>query len=95
MHEEKTERQRAPMISATGLWKNRDKNGNMFLSGNMGMVAVFIFPNRDKKSDNEPDHYLMFAAGKKREPREESKADKYYNSQRDEDLVGSDEELVF
>lgn len=49
------------LIYVTGLWKNKDKNGNMYLSGLMGGVRVLVFPVKEKKSEKSPDYSLCFA----------------------------------
>jgi hypothetical protein len=34
------------MIRLTGLWKNKDKNGNTYLSGNLtGITFLMVMPN--------------------------------------------------
>jgi hypothetical protein len=49
------------LINATGLWKNKDKNGNVFLAGSMGGVRVLVFPVKNKQSEKSPDYTLVFA----------------------------------
>ena len=48
------------MINVTGLWKNKDKNGNTYYAGNMGGVRVLIFQNDKKGNDKAPDLRLVF-----------------------------------
>jgi len=46
------------MINVMGLWENTDKNGNKYLTGNLGSVRVLIFRNTYKKGEREPDYNL-------------------------------------
>lgn len=48
-------------ISLMGLWENTDKNGNKYLSGNIGNAKVMIFKNTYKKAEREPDYRLYIA----------------------------------
>jgi hypothetical protein len=58
------------LINATGLWKQKTKDGGTYLAGSMGGVRVLIFPVRDKKSDKSPDYSLVFAPN---EPKPDAK----------------------
>lgn len=52
----------------TGLWKNKDKNGNTFLSGSLNAITqIMIMPNTFKKEDEtrSPDYYMYIAAKEK------------------------------
>lgn len=53
------DQQDSPRINATGLWQNKTRNGDMYLSGNMGAVRVLIFKNTRKKHDKEPDYHMV------------------------------------
>lgn len=55
------------LINATGLWKQKDKNGNVYLTGLMGGVRVLIFPIKEKKSDKSPDYSMCFAPNEPKE----------------------------
>lgn len=55
------------LINATGLWKQKDKAGNTYLTGMMGGVRVLIFPVKEKKSDKSPDYSLCFAPNEPKE----------------------------
>jgi hypothetical protein len=50
------------LINLTGLWKNKAKDGSMFLSGKIGMATVLVFPNKRKRPDsNDPDYTVCLA----------------------------------
>lgn len=54
----------------TGLWKNKDKNGNTFLSGSLTPITnIMIMPNTFKKEDDAkaPDYYMYIGAKEKPE----------------------------
>lgn len=44
------------MIKLTGLWANKDRNGNLVLSGYLGSARLVIFTNTYKKEDKHPDY---------------------------------------
>lgn len=55
-------------IKLTGLWKNKDKKGNTFLSGSLNSISnLMIMPNTFKKEDDDkaPDYYLYLSAKEK------------------------------
>lgn len=60
------------IIQVTGLWENIDKTGNTYYRGTMGRCAIFIFKNKNKRNDNDPDYYLNFAKVKPRESRDQN-----------------------
>lgn len=63
------------MIRLTGLWKNKGKDGNTFLSGNLnGISSLLIMPNTYKKKENEPD-YIVYLKAAEKKPTEQKKAD--------------------
>ena len=64
------------MVPITGLWINKDKNGNSYMSGSMGMGRILIFKN-DKKEDgsNQPDYYMKLAEKTKQQENEPEKTD--------------------
>jgi hypothetical protein len=40
------------------LWKEKDENGNTYLSGKLNAIsAILVMPNTDKKGE-EPDYFL-------------------------------------
>lgn len=47
-------------IKLTGLWKEKDLNGQTVLKAKLGAFYVSIYPNSFKKKDNEPDYILYF-----------------------------------
>ena len=50
------------MIKVTGLWANKDKNGNQYLSGNLTpTVRILIFKNKFKDTNKHPDYVMSFA----------------------------------
>lgn len=55
------------MIKLTGLWLNKDKNGNEYFSGTLGGSRVMIMKNTFKKGEREPDFNLFIAENKKKE----------------------------
>lgn len=46
------------MIKVTGLWKQESKDGKTYYTGTSGAIKYLIFPNKDKKSKQEPDVIL-------------------------------------
>ena len=62
------------MIKVTGLWKQTDKSGNTFLSGNVNPISsIMVMPNTFKKEDKEPDYFLYFKQNEKKEAQKEGK----------------------
>ena len=55
-------------VKLTGLWKQKDKNGQTFLSGSLSPISkVLVMPNTFKKSDKEPDYFFYLGANEKKE----------------------------
>ena len=48
-------------INLFGLWKNTSKDGNEYLSGNIGFGRLLVFPNTRKSKDTDPDYRLVIA----------------------------------
>ena len=47
------------MVKLTGLWKQKDKEGKSFLTGNLNPISkVLVLQNNYKKNDTEPDYFL-------------------------------------
>jgi hypothetical protein len=69
------------MFEASGLWLQKDKNGNSYMSGSMGKIRVLVFKDANK-GDNEkaPDYRLCFAESK---PKDGSGEDKKQQEQDD------------
>jgi len=56
------------MIKITGLWVNKDKNGNNYYSGYFGMAKVMIFKNTYKEDNEKAPDAIMYIAEKKKDP---------------------------
>lgn len=54
-----------PLYEICALWKNETKNGDMYLSGNLGNSKILILKNKNKTEDRQPD-YRVLIAGKER-----------------------------
>ncbi len=51
------------LIFVTGLWINKSKSGNTYMSGGFGFGGrVFIFRNKSKQRDSDPDYVLKIGA---------------------------------
>jgi len=48
-------------INLCGLWKNKDKAGNTYLSGTLGNIKIMVFPNQNKKESKHPDYNVVLA----------------------------------
>ena len=61
------------LTKITGLWKNKDTNGNEYFNGYLNpSVQILIFENKNKRPDkNDPDFNMFFTEGKKVEKEEE------------------------
>jgi len=52
---------KSDLIDIAGLWENKTKNGEKYLSGNLGGARVLIFANKYKNdNDRAPDYKLYF-----------------------------------
>jgi uncharacterized protein (DUF736 family) len=49
------------LIRLGGLWKQKDKDGNTYLSGRLGSVYVKVLKNTFKEKDTDPDFNLFFS----------------------------------
>ena len=50
------------LIKLSGLWANKDKNGNEYFSGGFGYGAkILIMKNKFKAKENDPDYNLFIA----------------------------------
>ena len=78
------------MITITGLWKNKTKEGKSYMSGslkNLGINArVMIFKNDKKEHEEQPDYNLCIATNlDKRQNEDEASSEP----------PGNEEELPF
>jgi len=56
-------------LKLAGLWKTRDRNGNVFLSGRLNtMNKILILPNTGKQKDEDPDYFFYIAPLKPKRP---------------------------
>jgi len=56
-------------LKLAGLWKTKDRNGNIFLSGRLNtMNKILILPNTGKQKDEDPDYFFYIAPLKLRRP---------------------------
>lgn len=60
------------ILNVTGLWANKTKSGETYMSGNLGNVNVLIFKNKRKTTEKQPDYMLCFAPKQKKETPTES-----------------------
>ena len=59
------------LIKVGGLWKNKDKNGNDYFSGNFTYgTKLLVMTNSYKDKDNDPD-YMVYIAQKDKKASEE------------------------
>ncbi len=59
------------LLKMGGLWKNKDKNGNEYFSGDFTFgTKILIYKNGYKSSEKEPD-YQVYLAPKKKVTKEE------------------------
>lgn len=54
-------------IELTGLWANKDKDGNTFLSGSLGRAKVLVFKNTHKQEGEKTPDYRMFIVPRDRQ----------------------------
>jgi hypothetical protein len=48
------------MLKAAGLWAETSTKGGRYLTGRLGSVKVLIMENRNRKTDDDPSHHLVF-----------------------------------
>ena len=59
------------LVKIGGLWKNKDKNGNDYFSGNFTYCTkMLVMSNTFKNKDNDPD-YMVYITKKDQEPKDE------------------------
>lgn len=49
------------MVNVTGLWMNTDKNDNKYMAGNCGSLRYWVFKNRNKRNEGDPDYLLKIS----------------------------------
>lgn len=54
------------LTKLTGIWLNKDKNGKVYMSGNLGGARVVILKNNFKEEDKHPDYNLYVAPFQKK-----------------------------
>ena len=63
-------------VKITGLWKQKDKNGNTYLSGSLSPVSrVLVMPNTYKKEDRDPDYFFYLGANQEKKGAPKPKQD--------------------
>lgn len=56
------------MLNICGLWVQKDKNGESMMQGNVNpYVKFFVFKNKNKRNEKDPDYYLKIAPREKAE----------------------------
>ena len=59
------------LVKIGGLWKNKDKNGNDYFSGNFTYgTKMLVMTNTFKDKENDPD-YMVYITKKDKEPHDE------------------------
>lgn len=54
------------MLQLTGLWINKTKEGDSYLSGNLGNVRILVFKNKNKPEGSKaPDFNIVIAENNK------------------------------
>lgn len=51
----------------TGLWKNKSKAGETYLSGTLGLSKLLIMPNGFKRNEKDPDFYALLVPNEKKD----------------------------
>lgn len=68
---------KSELVQLGALWRNEGKDGkDDYLSGSFGAAQVFVFKNKFKKKDNEPDFRIMVGARKRKEENTEAAPEK-------------------
>lgn len=63
------------LVKLSGLWKNKDKHGNTFLSGSLNAVSqILVMPNTHKKDGDTkaPDYFFYVSPKDNRETKTET-----------------------
>lgn len=55
------------MIKITGLWtQTSQKDGSKYMSGKFGVAKLFLFKNKNKRDNKDPDYNLYVEEAKER-----------------------------
>jgi len=62
-------------IRLMGLWKEKDKNGNTYLSGKLNEItSILVMTNTFKKASKDPDYFLYIRPNKEKQGGEKPKS---------------------
>jgi len=62
-------------IRLMGLWKEKDKNGNTYLSGKLNEItSILVMTNTFKKVSKDPDYFLYIRPNKEKQGGEKPKS---------------------
>ncbi len=50
-----------PSITACKLWEKTSAKGLKYMAGRIGGIRVTVMPNRDRQSEDDPSHVLLFS----------------------------------
>lgn len=50
----------------TGVYKNKTKDGKVYLSGSLGAARLLILPNDFKRNDRDPDYNVLVVPAKEK-----------------------------
>ena len=59
--------EKSPMVELTGLWSHQGQNNEKFLCGSIGGATVFVFKNKYKEKDKQPDYRLCVARNRRKD----------------------------
>jgi len=54
------------LIQLCGLWENKDKNGEIYLSGYLGDARILVYKNKYREQNEKAPHYKVFLAEKRK-----------------------------
>jgi hypothetical protein len=67
------------MINVTGLWLSKNNKGT-FMSGGSGSLRFWVFKNKKKRSDSDPDYFLKLTPNNHNHKRKDDlEEDNYYD----------------
>ena len=62
-------------IRLMGLWKEKDENGNTYLSGKLNEItSILVMTNTFKKASKDPDYFLYIRPNKEKQGGEKPKS---------------------